>query len=198
MATTPQVRLRQRFLRQFVFVLFVGSFFVVKPLWRAFGVSGPERLLFLLIPLAAMGLFVLTILAATGCDEPVRPAGRRYVLRLMGCIALSFVLMALASLARDPLGWSGWPLLLVSFLPALPILGCVLTMGAYLVEEQDEYLRMRSARASLIGTGILLCVATVWGFLEQMALVPHQPASLAFPVWAAGLGVGQMILKVRS
>ena len=72
-------------------------------------------------------------------------------------------------------GWlAGWlvvPALAgLSLLPALPVLGCVAVIARYLVEEEDEYLRLRAAQASLIGTGLLLVAAILWGFLQQAGL----------------------------
>jgi hypothetical protein len=92
--------------------------------------------------------------------------------------------MALAG----PLLWAA------AILPVLPVFGMIWTMGRYMREEQDEYLRMRAANAALIATGLLLAIATAWGFLEMFGLVPHVPAWAAFPLWAIGLGLGQFMV----
>jgi hypothetical protein len=78
-----------------------------------------------------------------------------------------------------------------AILPILPVFGMIWTMARYLREERDEYLRLRAANAALVATGLLLAVATAWGFLEMFGLVPHVPAWAAFPIWAIGLGIGQ-------
>src|SRR4051812_404730 len=62
---------------------------------------------------------------------------------------------------------------LVAVLPALPIIGIFVAIGRYLVEEQDEYVRMLMVRQTLFASAFALSVATVWGFLENFDLVGH-------------------------
>ncbi|HEX8841934.1 MAG TPA: hypothetical protein VF757_06505, partial [Sphingomicrobium sp.] len=52
---------------------------------------------------------------------------------------------------------------LVAVLPALPIIGIFAAMGRYLVEEQDEYVRMLMVRQMLWASGFALSCATIWG-----------------------------------
>lgn len=86
----------------------------------------------------------------------------------------------------------------IALLPALPLIYCVWNMGQYLAEESDEYVRMKNAQASLYATGFLLCVASIWGFLEQFDAVPFIPSWMAVPIWAIGLGFGHAINKVKG
>jgi hypothetical protein len=81
---------------------------------------------------------------------------------------------------------------LIALLPSLPIIAMVWAMGRFLVEETDEYQKMRTIRASLVATGLLLTCASVWGFLEMFGLVPHLWLWAVFPAWAIGLGLGQL------
>jgi hypothetical protein len=81
-------------------------------------------------------------------------------------------------------------------LPALPIIAVFALIGRYLVEEQDEYVRMLMVRQSLIATAFALSVATVWGFLEDFELVQHVPAYWAAILWFGGLGLGGCINKL--
>ena len=62
---------------------------------------------------------------------------------------------------------------LAAVLPALPIIGIFAAIGRYLVEEQDEYLRMLMVRQTLWASAFALSVATVWGFLESFDMVGH-------------------------
>lgn len=87
---------------------------------------------------------------------------------------------------------------LLSLLPTLPIFGMIWAMGRYLVEEQDEYLRARVVASALIATGLLLAIATFWGFLASFKAVPAMPGWAVVPIWAVGLGVGQLVNKVRG
>ena len=66
-------------------------------------------------------------------------------------------------------------------------------MGRYLVEEQDEYVRMLTVRQTLWATGFALSVATVWGFLESFNLVGHIDAYYVAVLWFGGLGLGACI-----
>src|SRR6476646_5746603 len=55
----------------------------------------------------------------------------------------------------------------VAMLPALPIIGIFGAIGRYLVEEQDEYVRMLMVRQTLFASALTLSFATVWGFLDN-------------------------------
>jgi len=65
-------------------------------------------------------------------------------------------------------------------------------MALLLKEEQDEYLRSRHIQQSLVATGLLLTVATLYGFLNAFDVAPRIDAWVAFPVWAVGLGLGRL------
>ena len=65
-------------------------------------------------------------------------------------------------------------------------------MGRYLVEEQDEYVRMLMVRQTLWASGFALSVATIWGFLESFDLVGHVDAYYIAVLWFVGLGVGSL------
>ena len=86
----------------------------------------------------------------------------------------------------------------LALLPTLPVVGMIWAMGRYLMEENDEYLRARTVKASLIATGLLLAIATFWGFLASFNAVPAMPGWAAVPIWAVGLGVGQLVNKVAG
>lgn len=86
----------------------------------------------------------------------------------------------------------------LGLLPALPVIGLFAAMGRYLVEEKDEYMRMMTARQSLIATGFLLSVATAWGFLESFALVPHVHAYYAAVLWFGGQGLGACVNRLSA
>ncbi len=84
----------------------------------------------------------------------------------------------------------------VAVLPALPIIGIFVAMGRYLVEEQDEYVRMLMVRQTLWASGFALSVATIWGFLENFDLVTHVDAYSVAIVWFFGLGIGGIVNKL--
>lgn len=85
----------------------------------------------------------------------------------------------------------------LSILPALPIIAIFAFVGRYLIEEQDEYLRMRMVRQVLWATGITLAATTLWGFLEDAGL-PHLPMFYVSVVWFVGLGIGGCLLNLKD
>jgi 4-amino-4-deoxy-L-arabinose transferase-like glycosyltransferase len=85
---------------------------------------------------------------------------------------------------------------LAAILPALPIIGIFGAMGRYLVEEQDEYVRMLLVRQTLWASGFALSLATIWGFLESFELVDHIDSYYIAIIWFFGLGIGAVINKV--
>ena len=84
----------------------------------------------------------------------------------------------------------------VATLPALPLIGIFGAMGRYLLEEQDEYVRMLTVRQTLWGTAFALSIATIWGFLESFELVRHIESYYVAVLWFVGLGFGSLMNRV--
>src|SRR5436190_19245114 len=84
----------------------------------------------------------------------------------------------------------------VAVLPALPIVGIFAAMGRYLVEEQDEYVRMLMVRQMLWASGFALSCATIWGFLDNFGLVGHADGYYIVIAWYFGLGLGGVFNKL--
>jgi hypothetical protein len=84
----------------------------------------------------------------------------------------------------------------VAVLPALPIIGLFAAMGRYLVEEQDEFVRMLMVRQTLWASGFALSCATIWGFLENFDLVGHLDGYYVVIAWYFGLGLGGLVNKL--
>ena len=124
------------------------------------------------------------------------PAERRYnrtVLALSACYG-ALLLGAVALFKQYQL--AGPTAFLVAILPALPIIGMFAAIGRYLVDENDEYLRMLVIRQTLIASGFALSIATAWGFLESFDVVPHVEAYAVAILWYGGLGLGGCVNKV--
>ncbi|MBA4048184.1 MAG: hypothetical protein C0476_06540 [Sphingomonas sp.] len=81
----------------------------------------------------------------------------------------------------------------IAVLPALPIIGVFWIIARYILELTDEYLRMLEVRKALVATAFALSIASIWGFLEIYADVPHLPAFFVPVFWFAGLGVGSIV-----
>lgn len=122
------------------------------------------------------------------------PAQRRYNRRILATSLLYVVLLfgEQYALRHGQLGHAAAYGLAV--LPALPIIGVFVILGRYLVEEQDEYLRMRMVRQILWATGLTMAATTLWGFMEDAGL-PHLPMFYVAVCWFAALGIGGCIVK---
>lgn len=125
-----------------------------------------------------------------------RPAGRRYVARLIPLMILYVVALFGVTWLFNTDPPEGALRYLFAVLPALPIVGVVWAVGMYLHEEDDEYLRMKLATVSLWATGLTLAAASVWGFLEQFETVPHIPLYYAFVFYWFSFGLVQIGWKV--
>jgi hypothetical protein len=129
-----------------------------------------------------------------------KPGTGRAVARYSKGIAVTSLLyvLGLAITLDRRMELAGAAAFMVALMPVAPILGMVWVMGRYLHEEQDEYLRHRATIASLIGLGLVLSVGSFWGFLETFGLVPHVPGWWAVPIWAIGMGLGQVWMAWRD
>src|ERR1700761_7868475 len=70
-----------------------------------------------------------------------------------------------------------------AILPALALIGIFAAIGLYLVEAQDEYVRMLMVRQTLWASGFALSIATIWGFLESFELVQHVESYYVAVLW---------------
>jgi len=84
----------------------------------------------------------------------------------------------------------------VALLPALPIIGLFISIGRYLVEEQDEYVRTLMVRQTLWASGFALSAATVWGFLQNFDLLGPVDGYWIVIAWYFGLGLGGVANKL--
>ncbi len=119
------------------------------------------------------------------------PAMRRYLRRLAISITLYMLFLFVALRWVDAV--SGPLAYLLGALPGIAVLGVFWAVGRLIIEETDEYLRMLLVRQTLVATAFALSIATVWGFLENVRLVPHVDAFYITVLWFAGLGVGSLV-----
>ncbi|THD37974.1 MAG: hypothetical protein E7773_03080 [Sphingomonas sp.] len=125
-------------------------------------------------------------------------ATQRYNVRVLvlslvyGVSLLTAVYSFKHHLIAGPLAW------LAALLPGLAIVGIFASIGFYLVEEQDEYLRVMMARQTLWASGFALSAATIWGFLESFDLVPHVESYYIAVLWFGGLGFGACANRLTS
>lgn len=125
------------------------------------------------------------------------PAVRRYLARFFPAM-IAYVVVLSGSLwlieSHSPQGVLLW---ILGAAPAIPIIAVIAVMGLYLAEETDEFLRLVLVQSMLWGIGFTLAAGTVWGFLENVGLVPHFPLYLIFPVFCGAFGLAQPFVRRR-
>ena len=128
----------------------------------------------------------------------VNPVQGRYNRRVV-VLSLIYAVLLLGAvylfkhrLVEGPLAW------IVAALPALPVVGIFATIGRYLVEETDEYLRMLMVRQTLYASGFSLSIATIWGFLESFGVVGHVQSYSVAILWFGGLGLGSLVNRLDA
>jgi len=123
-------------------------------------------------------------------------AWKRYNMRVIWLSLLYAIFLLGAIYAFKHQLLSGLVAYVAAILPALPIIGIFGAIGRYLVEEEDEYVRMLMVRQTLWASAIALSAATIWGFLQSFNLAGHIDAYYIAVVWFFGLGVGGCINKL--
>ena len=121
-------------------------------------------------------------------------AAARYTRRMLLIAAVYVAGIVLASMVIDPgapLGPLGIGLALI---PGAAILAAIGAIGRFVGELPDEYLRMLEVRKIIVATGVTLAITSVWGLLELYSdSLPRLPVFYVFPIWCAGLFVGQLV-----
>lgn len=128
-----------------------------------------------------------------GIEGRMREAYRRYTLRFMPAMFGYVILLLLAvwyARQAQPTGAIAW---LVAIAPALPLLLAIRAIFLLPREEDDEYLRERLYRTYALATGATLAICSVWGFLDMFGVVEHAELWIAFPIWAACMGLARCL-----
>ncbi|MEC7399476.1 MAG: hypothetical protein VYD00_05610 [Pseudomonadota bacterium] len=146
-----------------------------------------------ILPVSLIALAVFAGVRA-GSDKPA--ASQRYMLRIGVLMAFYLVSLFAAEILIEDRGLTGAPAVILAVLPGLAFAGVVWVFGALIVEEKDEFMRLLHIRQGLIGTGIALTCAAIWGFLETYGFVPHVAAFWWPTIWCFGLGLGAFANKI--
>jgi hypothetical protein len=124
------------------------------------------------------------------------PAWKRYNKRVVW-LSLAYAAVLLPAVYGFKHQLIGGPAAyLVAVLPALPLIGIFAAIGRYLIEEQDEYVRMLMVRQTLWASGFTISAATIWGFLDNFGLVGHADGYWVAILWFFGLGIGGLVNKL--
>lgn len=128
--------------------------------------------------------------------QPKSPAMRRLMTRFWPLMAAYLVLLltvvAIIDAPSAPLG-----AYLLAGLPAAPLVGIIIVLALYLLEETDEFLKVRMVEALLWGLGAILVISTVWGFLELLAGAPRLQLHWLFPIFCVAMGLADLLARWR-
>ena len=107
------------------------------------------------------------------CHGRCNPAWKRYNIRVVWLSLLYsiFLIAAVYAFKRDML--TGVGAYVAAILPAIPVIGIFAAIGRYLVEEQDEYVRMLMVRQTLWASGFALSVVDHLGLPREFR--PRRP-----------------------
>ncbi len=167
----------------------IGLMAAIAGLAASDAINGPTAIILMA---STGGLLYPLMRSGERCEErsgTSSPAVRRYN-RGMLAASLAYILgMGIAVWLTDALGMEGTVLWVIAFLPILPIFAMIWVMARYIADEQDEYLRHLAVMSNMGGLALVLGLASLWGFFEEFALVPHAPGWFSVPVWALGMGL---------
>jgi hypothetical protein len=125
------------------------------------------------------------------------PAIRIYLIRLFVLMTIYLVTLLAAVTAFKAHAVSGILAYALAVAPALPIIGVFWAVMRLLIEEPDEFVKLMHVRQCLVATGFCLTVMTIWEFLQNFDLLPHQNFGFgAAFFWFMGLGVGALYNKL--
>jgi hypothetical protein len=164
-------------------------FFVPRPLKHVVSLSGMLVLCFSLLGL------VWWLAQHNPSLNQLRPAGRRLVARIVSPIMLYIAVFAAVTWYDRAIHPTGMAAALMALASTAPFLVAIRAVMLFLKEETDEFLRARMLEGWAIATGLTLAVCTVWGFLDQLEVVPHQPLWAAFPIWLVCLFPAQRLVN---
>ncbi len=178
--------------------LFLASAGIIAALKLTDAINPTTAFLWLAISMLLVVPMIRSMKARGPTGSGAGPAAIRYTKRIGISSALYVLGLGIAITIDRRMELSTALAFALAMLPVLPIFGMICAMARYLIEEQDEYLRHRAAMASLAGLGLLLGVASFWGFLETFGIVPHAEGWWALPIWAVGMGVSQGWMSHRD
>ncbi len=128
---------------------------------------------------------------------PKSVATRRYIRRFAVAMIAYIALILIVSTCFHRLHPMGPFAYLLAVLPALAIIGMIVTVGLYLAEEKDEFQRNLFVQSMLWGLGGVLAVTSVWGMLESFTPIPHFEPTWTFSLFWIFVGISSPFLQKR-
>jgi len=121
---------------------------------------------------------------------------RRFLIRMISSTVVFGLAMAVArylttnGLDDGPLVW------VVALTPGLAMVGFFYAIVMLIIEQKDEFIRMLLLRQLIIGTGIALSFAAIWGSLEYFEVVDHIYPFYFVVAFLVGFGFGGLVNRL--
>jgi hypothetical protein len=123
-------------------------------------------------------------------------------------LARTLIFMSIYVLVTAIVSWifahrhpQGTLVYLLAVLPTLPIFAVIASLGKYLVEERDEFVRTVLVQCSLWATAVVLAFATCLGSLQKYVPSVNKSPGLqnywVFVVWFLAFAAAQPLVRWR-
>lgn len=150
----------------------------------------------MLVPIVFLVPMVRNAMAKAGLRGEAGAPQIRYLKRMA---VVSLVYLASLFLAEQVIedGTVSVFSVTLAIIPGLAVAGYFWTIGRYMTELKDEFLRMLMVRQTLIATAFAFSLASIYGFLENFELVPHVDAYWWPITFFFGLAIGAIANKLQ-
>jgi hypothetical protein len=125
------------------------------------------------------------------------PAVRRFCYRTLAASSAYIVLTILIALIFYKFRPHGPLAYFLAVLPAVAILGNIIAIGLYLIEDKDEVQRSVMVELLLWGLGGVLVFTSAWGLLETFTHIRHFNPTYTYTIFWLFVGVGVPFLQRR-
>ena len=117
------------------------------------------------------------------CLTTKNPAVRRFYFRTFAASSAYIVLIVSIASCFFKFHPHGPLASVLAVLPAVPILGNMIALGLYLIEDKDEVQRSLMVEMLLWGLGGVLVFTSAWGSLETFTHIRHLNPSLTYQIF---------------
>ncbi len=128
-------------------------------------------------------------------------AERVYLTRMLISMSIYVLVTAIVSWIFAHRHPQGALVYLLAVLPALPIFAVIASLGKYLVEEKDEFVRTVLVQCSLWATAVVLAFTTCLGSLQKyvpsLNKSPGPQNYWVFVVWCLAFAAAQPLVRRR-
>ena len=125
------------------------------------------------------------------------PAVRRFYLRTLAAASAYIALTVAIALYFYKFRPHGPLAYVLAVLPAVAILGNIIAIGLYLIEDKDEVQRSLMVELLLWGLGGVLVFTSAWGSLETFTHIRHFNPAYTYTVFWLCVGIGVPFLQRR-